>query len=48
MQEFEPLMKLGKHKEAEAVLDRALSELGIGAAPKAGAQADPNPRPASK
>lgn len=24
MQEFEPLMKAGKHKEAEAVLDRAL------------------------
>ena len=48
MQEFEPLMKLGKHKEAEAVLDRALSELGIGAAPKAGAQADPAPRPVSK
>src|SRR5437773_6236217 len=48
MQEFEPLMKQGKHKEAEAVLDRALSELGIGAAPKAGAQADPAPRPGSK
>lgn len=45
MQEFEPLMKQAKHKEAEAVLDRALSELGIA---KAGAQADPDPRPASK
>src|SRR6266487_368423 len=27
MQEFEPLMKAGKHKEAEAVLDRALKVL---------------------
>jgi hypothetical protein len=41
-------MQRGKHKEAEAVLDRALSELGIGAAPKAGAQVDPHPHPASK
>ena len=28
MQEFEPLMKAGKHQEAEAVLDRALKLLG--------------------
>jgi Spy/CpxP family protein refolding chaperone len=28
MQELEPLMKAGKHKEAEAVLDRALKVLG--------------------
>ena len=27
MQEFDPLMKAGKHKEAEAVLDRALKLL---------------------
>ena len=27
MQEFEPLMMAGKHKEAEAVLDRALKVL---------------------
>ncbi len=30
MQEFEPLMKAGKFKEAEAVLDRALKALGKG------------------
>ena len=48
MQEFEPLMKQGKHKEAEAVLDRALSELGIAEAPRTGVQADPDPRPANK
>jgi len=27
MQEFDPLMKAGKHKDAEAVLDRALKLL---------------------
>ena len=27
MQEFEPLMKQGKHKDAEALLDRALKLL---------------------
>jgi Spy/CpxP family protein refolding chaperone len=29
MEGFDPLMKQGKHSEAEALLDRALSELGV-------------------
>lgn len=43
MQEFDPLMKQGRHREAEAVLDRALAELGAGPAPKSRAGAEPAP-----
>ncbi len=48
MQGFEPLMKQGKPGEAEAVLDHAMSEIGIGEAPKAGAENSHSPRRAGK